>query len=411
VIDLRPLQDPERAPVTAAYLEGLLDAYAAEPVQRESFVALLRVDRPDPTDRWPGLPVAARRMLPPPPLLDVATPAGDPLLVAGATIGTNWGAGRAGAVAMVHHTAGAAVPLRLRLPTRQAIPLVATILDLAPWQLPGTFQRSAGARFAARLRRRTLRNAAAIIVGTPTVGAAARRLLRVPEERIHVVGFPPRSSVTVGTPDQATRRRAAEHFGLAGPYLAYPGRFDARHDLSTLLDALVTMSSSPPSGGLPDEGGWPPRVAVVGASPEDRAAIARAAARVGVGDLLAFVPATDVPRATAIVSGAAAVVLPVVADAVGLAAIEALAMGVPVVASGVDGLPDLVGDAGLIVPPRQASRLAIALSSVCADGALRETLATRAQARGDALRARSWGDVARETRAVYAAATSPSRAS
>ena len=63
VIDLRPLQEPERTPITAAYLERLLSAYAAEPLAGESFVVLLRTLRDDPADRLEplGLAVAGRR--------------------------------------------------------------------------------------------------------------------------------------------------------------------------------------------------------------------------------------------------------------------------------------------------------------------------------------------------------------
>jgi hypothetical protein len=73
VIDLRPLQEPERTPITAAYLERLLTAFAADPLPGESFVALLRTLRDDPADRssrwdWPSPVVAASR--PPPACCD-----------------------------------------------------------------------------------------------------------------------------------------------------------------------------------------------------------------------------------------------------------------------------------------------------------------------------------------------------
>ena len=56
VIDMRPLQDPGRAPLTAAYLESLLGALDADPQEGESFAFLLSVDRDDPTTRWPNFP-------------------------------------------------------------------------------------------------------------------------------------------------------------------------------------------------------------------------------------------------------------------------------------------------------------------------------------------------------------------
>ena len=49
VMDLRPLQDPERAPLTATYLEALLDALDADPRPGESYSFLLAADLDDPT--------------------------------------------------------------------------------------------------------------------------------------------------------------------------------------------------------------------------------------------------------------------------------------------------------------------------------------------------------------------------
>ena len=109
-----------------------------------------------------------------------------------------------------------------------------------------------------------------------------------------------------------------------------------------------------PAGRALDRGSrWPPRVLLVGASPDDRASIARAAARHGVGEAIVYAPA--LPRRTwpGWSAARAAVVLPVVSEAAGLPVIEALACGTPVVASAVGPLPEIVGAAGLLVEPRR----------------------------------------------------------
>ncbi len=406
VVDLRALQEPERAPLTATYLESLLDAYAAQPDVGELFVILQRVDRPDPAERWPELAIGGRRLLPPSPLV-AATPAGDPLVLGGASLGAGRGAGRSGAAGTVYHAAGAAVPIAIGLPLSPRIPLVATVLDLAPWQLPGVYQRTTGARFGARLRRRVLRDAVAVIVGSTAVERAVRRLLRVAEERIAVIPFAPRAAFAREAIDPEFARAEAAYFGLVGRYLVYGGRFDARHDLPTLLAAMDMLASAGRPADLPSVESWPPRIAVVGASPDDRTAIARAAGRIGPGDHIAFVPAVADERVAAIVSGARAVLVPMLADSVGLPAIEALALGVPVLATGVDALPEIVGDAGVLVPPRQPGRMATAIASVTIDDRLHEALVARARDRGAPIRARTWADVARETRAIYRAAVRP----
>jgi len=159
VIDLRPLQQPERAPVTAAYLGNLLRAFAADPIQGEEFVVLLQAGLPDPTTSLPVLPVVGHRWLPATRPLRATALIVDPFLARGASLA----AGRGAAGGTVYHVAGANLPLLSRLP------VVVTLLDLAPWELPHVYQASPAARFGERLRARMMRDASS--------SSAARRSL------------------------------------------------------------------------------------------------------------------------------------------------------------------------------------------------------------------------------------------
>ncbi len=285
-----------------------------------------------------------------------------------------------------------------------------TLLDLAPWELPDAFGRTASSRFGQRLRSQLLREARAVIVATPSVAAAARRLVHLRADRVHVVGLAPQAAfaamgdrdpgTTAAARDDAARER--ERLGVPDRYFVYAGRYDARHDLATLLGALAALAR----GGRPDtlaaSVAWPPRVLVVGASPDDRAAIARAAARLDVGDLLTYAGRLPAPVVAGLVRDARAVLLPLVSDAAGLAAIDAFACGTPVIASSVGALTDLVGSAGVLVEPRDADRLAVALRAVWAEDRVHAGIAAGARERA-VMGRRSWSDVARATREVYAA--------
>ena len=146
VMDVRALQEPTRAPRTAAYLDGLLSGFDADPRQGESFAFLLASDEDDPTTRFEHLEVVGRRLLPPTRLLRQAALTVDPFVLRGASVGAAWRAERGGAAGAVYHAAGNAVPIASGLPT------VVTLLDLAPWELPGAFQRGTASRFGQRLR-------------------------------------------------------------------------------------------------------------------------------------------------------------------------------------------------------------------------------------------------------------------
>ena len=185
VLDARPLQDPGRGPATARYLDGLLGAFDDDPLPGESFAFLLQSDLDDPTRQFARLEVVGRRLLPPTRLLRSGALTVDPFLLRGASVGAAWRADRAGAAGAVYHAVAGAPPLLSR------IPIVVTLLDLAPWELPAAFQRTPASRFGQRLRGRLIREAAAVIVGSEAVRRAARRLLRLRPDRVRVVPLAP----------------------------------------------------------------------------------------------------------------------------------------------------------------------------------------------------------------------------
>ena len=402
VIDLRPLQEPDRAPLTAAYLRSLLRAFAAEPVEGETFVALLSLGLADPTESLPDLPIVGRRWLPPTRRLGAGAMTLDPFVLRGATIR----AGTGSKEAAVYHVAGTSLPFA------PGMPVVATLLDLAPWELPHVYQASPAARFGERLRARMLRDAANVIVGTPAVARAAARSLHLRPDRIRVIPLAadPTLSAICDDPEAlaASLSREIQRLNLPDRYFVTLGRYDARADIPTLLDALALLSRQIRPAALPAECLWPPAVALAGASADDRAALARAAARRGLEGRLVYLPLLPQDRLAAVIAGARGALRPSVSDAAGWSALGAIACGTPVIASTVGALPEVVGAAGVLVEPRDPAHLARALEAMWCDDALDRQL--RAAAVAAQARRPTWPEVAEQTRAVYAAASLASRA-
>ena len=82
----------------------------------------------------------------------------------------------------------------------------------------------------------------------------------------------------------------------------------------------------------------------------------------------------------------------------GLPAAEAMSCGCPVIAANVTSLPEVVGDAGLLVDPTDTSAIADAMHRVGEDPARRADLAERGRIRADRFR---WSEAARSTRELY----------
>jgi glycosyltransferase involved in cell wall biosynthesis len=395
VIDVRPLQEPERTPITAQYLDALLSAFAAEPLAGESFVPLLRALRPDPTLELEaaGLPVHARRWLPP--TSRAFRAAGltlDSFLLRGAEVGTADDAGQVGIAGAVYHTAGGAVPLASRLP------VVATLLDLAAWELPETYAASPAARFGHRLRRRVLHDAARVVVPARAVAESARRRLHLHSERIAVVPLAVDAAFRAAGRDAERQAAVRQRLALPPRYLVFAGRHDARIDLATLFRALRSLRDA-------DQ---PPLLVLAAryAIEDDLRGLARAAARSGAGEQVVVAPRLDTPDLAALIGGAEGFAYPALSEATGLGALEALSVGVPVICPRAGALPEIVTSAGIVVEPRDPARLTAAIEALWAGGQLAGQLHRQARRRADAVQ-RSWADVAREMRAIYAAVAAP----
>jgi glycosyltransferase involved in cell wall biosynthesis len=285
---------------------------------------------------------------------------------------------------------------------------VATLLDLAPWELPEIYARSAAARFGHRLRARVLRDAARLIVCSRAIAESARRTVRIRPERISIIPLAADDAFAPAAAEPARLAALRSRLELPERYVVFSGRYDARKDLGTLFSALAGLRSEAPPRG---DGAWPPVVVLAGAAATtaaDVAAMGRAAERFGVPDLVQPTPRLTPDELATLESGAAGFVFPSLSEGTGLAVMEALAMGIPVVASRAGPLPEIVGKAGIIVEPRDGARLAAALRAIWVEGAVRSQLVRQAGQRAAGPR-RTWLDVARETRAVYAQAVGPGR--
>ena len=95
---------------------------------------------------------------------------------------------------------------------------------------------------------------------------------------------------------------------------------------------------------------------------------------------------------------AAVFVFPSLYEGFGLPPLEAMASGTPVITSNVSSLPEVVGDAAVLIDPYQSDAIAAALERVLSDDGLREDLRARGLRRA---REFSWDHTARRVRAIY----------
>jgi glycosyltransferase involved in cell wall biosynthesis len=175
-------------------------------------------------------------------------------------------------------------------------------------------------------------------------------------------------------------------------------RLSKEKGLHYLLQAFALMAGRYPQA----------RLLLAGDGPE-RQRLERLASRLGLGERVRFlgeVPHEQVPE---VLQQLDVFAMPSTYEGFGVAALEAEAMEVPVVASRIHGIPDVVldGETGLLVPARDRQALAAALERLAVDGDLRRRL-------GQAGRAfvaehYSWEDNTAQMEALYEAAVRPVR--
>jgi glycosyltransferase involved in cell wall biosynthesis len=138
-------------------------------------------------------------------------------------------------------------------------------------------------------------------------------------------------------------------------YLLFVGRLRIRKGVEVLLEALSDLRSRHPGARL--------RIAGDG---EHRERLERRAAELELGEAVVFLGTCDAGRVRRLLAGAAALVVPSIYEGMPLVVLEAMAAGVPVVASAVSGIPEVVvdGETGWLVPPEDPRALAAALEAV-----------------------------------------------
>jgi glycosyltransferase involved in cell wall biosynthesis len=139
------------------------------------------------------------------------------------------------------------------------------------------------------------------------------------------------------------------------PYVLGLGRLETQKGFDVLIEALARL-----------EAGVDLLLAGDGSA---RAALKAQASARGLGERVHFLGATDRATTVALLRGAALLACPSRFEGLPLVCIEALAVARPVVASAVNGIPELVrdGETGFLVPPDDAGALAAAIGRVLAD--------------------------------------------
>lgn len=276
-------------------------------------------------------------------------------------------------------------------PAVTTCPLVVTIHDVIPLVLPG-YHRSRQSAVYSRLMALAVRRAAAIITVSEHSMRDIERVLGVPADRIHLTyeavdeRFGP-----MGVAGE--REELQSRYPLPERFVLYTGGAERRKGIETLVRAWEKAAPRMRERGIK-------LVIVADFPPPDRLYpdIPRLASDLGLQSDITFIPAVEEADKPALYRGAMAFAFPSTYEGFGFTPLEALASGVPVLASDATSIPEVVGDAALLLPPTDVGAWTEALEHLADSASERDRLSHRGVERAARF---SWRRTAEETAAVY----------
>lgn len=254
-------------------------------------------------------------------------------------------------------------------------PLVMTIHDANHLALAENYGPVHAIYYRTVVRLAALRSSAVLTVSEFAKREIVERI-GIPEDRIRVI---PNGVNAPPPPTEAAIERVRRFHFLTRPYVAYLGNFKPHKNLEMLLRAamlfgrdvmlvLVGGTEAELGNALPAARSWGVRVTVLRNLPD--------------------------AELWSVLAGASAFAFPSRYEGFGLPPLEAMSLGVPVVTTTAGSLPEVVGDAALLVDPDDAEGCGKAIVRILEDRELAQELARRGKLRAETF---SWEQTARRT--------------
>jgi glycosyltransferase involved in cell wall biosynthesis len=288
------------------------------------------------------------------------------------------------------------VPHLMGVPQYLPCPYVVTVHDLLDYMYRN---HASGLRRTANfyLTKHVLTHAARIFAVSNFTKKDVERLFGISNDRMEVVYNAIDERFRQGHATDADREFIAERYQVNYPFILYTGRISPHKNVARIIEAFAALKTELEKveqyGDL--------KLIIIGDEVSRHPDLRRTVIKSGVQNdvrFLGFVP-IDVLRI--FYDSAKVFVFPSLYEGFGLPPLEAMALGTPVVTSNTSSLPEVVGNAAVLVNPENIFDISRALQRVLLDKALREKLKQRGY---EQTQRYSWEVSVQRIRRVYAEA-------
>jgi glycosyltransferase involved in cell wall biosynthesis len=286
------------------------------------------------------------------------------------------------------------IPLN-RVPIFMIRPYVVTIHDMANLFFE---EEHSGIRMQMRRFRfrRGLVRANRVIAVSEATKRDVQNLMGVPPERIsRVYNAPdPGFLAHAGEEHAEAHERILERYQITYPFLLYAGNIRRHKNVPRLVEAFAVVREELAKHPVYKE----IRLVIIGDTISQHPAVRQTVIKSRVEHVVRFLGFVPFDTLRCFYETAAAFVFPSRYEGFGLPPLEAMACGAPVVASNVSSLPEVVGDAAVLVNPENVFDIARGIRDVLLDETLRADLILRGRAQAARF---SWSRTARQVLDIY----------
>ena len=269
-------------------------------------------------------------------------------------------------------------------PTRLKGKMIITVHDLIPIKLPAyTNNPTLIDKYKSSIEN-MIKTQPIVMVDSQATKVDIVECTNIKPDRIHVTYLAHDSSICFPEKNESI----LSALGIRGPYMLYLAAIDIRKGIDIILEAYHAMQRTFPEIGL----------VIAGAVDEGYSTLPRQMWELSSSPKVLLVGYVTDDQKRALMSGAELFLFPSKYEGFGLPILEAMACGCPVITSNVSSMPEVAGDAGILIDPYSAEELAHEIERVLGSESLRSELRKRGLAQAAKF---SWDKTAEQTEAVF----------
>ncbi|HEY6768035.1 MAG TPA: glycosyltransferase family 1 protein [Candidatus Sulfotelmatobacter sp.] len=265
------------------------------------------------------------------------------------------------------------IPNLFSVPRAMPCPYVMTVHDMLDHMSRAREQSGFWRSVHFQLTKRVLSEAARIIAVSKFTKTEIEKLFGIPSNRIEVVYNAIDDRFLHGHATAADRELIVQRYQVTYPFLLYAGRISPHKNVVRMIEAFSALKTQlEKDGEMPDL-----KLIIIGDDLSGNPDLRRTVVRSGVQNDVRFLGFVPIEVLRIFYDMAKIFVFASLYEGFGLPPLEAMAHGTPVVASNVTSLPEVVGNAAVLVNPENVFEIMRALHRVLLDQSLRERMKQR----------------------------------